>query len=148
MTTELALEPALERALAAWLAATATHGITLTGYAIRLSEQDDSDNLTLPAITLKVEREAEDPAPGTGVWRCRVTVAMLTQAQDTATTAVEQDWHNLMSLLLWDDLAARLSDASGLRVYSVIRNAGTMRDVAQYHWSNSFIFTVWAVSQD
>lgn len=147
-TTYMALETSIEQSLITWLQATATHGISLSAFNIRKAEEDATDALTLPAIIVKATREAEDPAPGTGCWRCNVEVQMLVQADDTAEATMKSHWHNLMYVLMWDDLKARLSDYEGLLIHGVVREAGTRRDVDDRHWLNSYNFTVWAISQD
>jgi hypothetical protein len=147
MSTENALEDKLENAMLTWLAATATHSIDLSRFAKRASQEGSADNLTLPALIVTATREEEEIL-GTGVWRCKLVVALHSQADDTTDAQLEQDWHDVMAVVLWDDLAARLSDTSGVRVYACLFTSGTDRTINDRHWEQTITFQAMAMSTD
>ncbi len=146
-TTEMNLEDALESALSAWILDSTTHGITI-GMPVRHEEQDSSDILTAPCVILKATREEEDP-PLSGCWRLKVEVKMLVQADDTANATLTANWHNLMSILIRDDLASQLSSkVTNFRAYAVRYTGGTERDEQERHWLNRMDFQAWAIAAD
>ena len=143
MSTIHAIEDAIETALSTWIANTTTHHIDLSRFNVRHEEEGTEDNLTLPAIILHVERETEEPQPLVGVWRLKCTVTMLTQADDTATTQLEQDWNDLVAVLYWDELASQLT-TSTLKVYAVRYDSPASHDHEERHWRHQLQFSIWA----
>lgn len=148
-TTQMALESVLEQALIVFIANTTVHGISL-GIVARQEQTDDAtSNLTLPAVIVKATREEEDPQPGTGVWRMRVEVSLLANADDTTRATLDIDWHNLMSILMWSALASQLSSAKTSFFCHAARFTGqTDRVEEDRHWRQSITFTAWCMSQD
>ena len=143
MATEMAVENALELAVIAWLAASGTHGITL-GITARQEFEDDTDTLSLPSIVVKAERLAE-ASPSIGNFQYRVTSRLTTQADDTLDATQRQQWHNLVSILMWDTLTTQLTTASlGINANSVMHEDSAPRTEQDRHWSQEFVFTVGA----
>ena len=143
MSTEQAIEDALEQAVIAFIADTGTHGITL-GITARQEFEDDTDTLTLPAVVVKAERITE-MSPATGNFQFRVTVTLKTQADDTTEATQRTQWHNLCSILMWDGLDSALVTSSlGINARSVLREEITARTEIDRHWEQVFTFTVWA----
>lgn len=141
MSTPHNIEDALEAALIAWLNLTGTHSVDLSAFNIRGAEQDTSDRLTLPAIIVHVERQSEEI--GTGVWECAVEVTMRLQADDTANSALVEKWNDLVAILYYDDLAAKLTTAT-LKTYACRYTKPVSHEAEERHYSYTFPFTVWA----
>lgn len=143
MSTEQALEDALEQSVIAWIAATATHQINL-GITARQEFADDSDTMTLPAVVVKAER-LQELSPGLGNFQFRVTCTLLTQADDTSDATRRTLWHKLASILLWDALAAALTtNTLKVQANSVLREEAAPATLTERHWEQVFGFTCWA----
>lgn len=143
MSTEQALEDALEQSVINWIAQTATHSITL-GITARQEYEDNADSITLPAVIVKAERSAEI-TPGAGVYQFRVRCSLLSQADDTLNATQRTQWHNLCSILLWSALDTELS-TSTLKVVpnSLLHDAGAERLEVSRHWEQTFTFSCYA----
>ena len=143
MATEMHVEDALERAVIAWIAASGTHSISI-GITARQEFEDYTDALTLPSIVVKAERLAE-ASPSLGNYQYRVTTTLTTQADDTLDATQRQQWHDLVSILMWDTLTTQLTTASlGINANSVQHEDSFPRTEADRHWTQEFVFTVWA----
>lgn len=147
-TTEMALEGLTEQAVIAWVGST-VHGISL-GITPRQEQTDDAtSNLTLPAVIIKAVRDHEEPFSLTGVWRMRVMVDLLVNADDTTSAGKDTYWHNLMSILVRDDLASQLSaQKSNFYCYGVLYDGPTDQSEEDRHWRNSLTFSAWCMPMD
>ena len=129
-----------------WLGNHAVHGITL-GIPVRHFSEDHTSTLTLPAIIVRAIREAEDP-PYSGVWRERVEVSLLAQADDTNDAALTTAWSNIIAILGDDDLPGKLSALDGFHCYGIIRSVAGERQTVERHWVYAYPLTAFCMPQN
>ena len=141
MSTTHDLEDALEDALIVWCNKIATHGVNLSGFNLRLSEQDATIPLTLPAIIFHAQRQAEEI--NTGVWEININVTMRMSADDTTSANIADNWNKLITVMYWDNLAAELT-TSTIKTFACRFTKPWTHEAADRHWEYSYDFTVWS----
>jgi len=132
------LDYKLEQAVINWLGATGTHSITIGVSSI--VHDDATDSAALPRITVKADVESEH-LHNSGHYRCRVTVRLLTQADDTSLTTADGYWRNVRAILNWDELRERLSDLTDFHCWLVIRDGGEITTTSERHHDRAYSFT-------
>ena len=140
------IETLTETAFINWLNNHAVHGITLN-IPVRYFAQDHSDTLTLPAIIVRAIREAEDP-PYTGIWRMRVEVELLAQADDTNESALTTAWSNVVAILGFDDLPSQLSALDNFHCFGVVRSIAGNKQTVERHWLYAYPLTAFCMPQN
>jgi hypothetical protein len=114
------LQRLTENAVIAWLNASGTHSQTL---GITPANSSSDDAASLPRIVVKCTPRAER-IPGTGVYDVECEVAYLWQADDTTDAAASTLWAKIKAIMLWDALAARISDAANLTCWGAVWSDG------------------------
>jgi len=137
------IETLTETAFINWFNNKTVHGITL-GIPVRYFAQDHTDTLTLPAIIVRAIREAEDP-PFTGVWRLKVEIELLAQADDTNEATLTAAWSNIVAILGYDDLPAELSALDNFHCYGIVRGVAGNKQTVERHWLYTYPLTAFCM---
>jgi hypothetical protein len=123
------LQRLTENAVIAWLGASATHSQTL---GITPVNSSSDATATLPRIVVTCLPQGET-IHGSGVYDVQCTVAYHWQANDTTAANASTLWAKVKAIMLWDALAARLSDLSSFTCHGAIFDGSESHDIEERH---------------
>jgi len=139
----------VEKSFVTWLAASGTHSQTI-GITARQFNEDDTDTNALPKLTVRATRGNElHSNPPTGVFEYDVEVELTANADDTTEAVFEGYVEKIETILQWDDLVARLSDAVGdFKVFGISQLGPGSQDIDERSWVWTYGVTLWAQAGD
>ena len=138
-----------EKAFVTWLADSATHSQTI-GITARQFSEDDTDTNALPKLTVKAARGNElHSSPPTGVFEYEVELELKANADDTTEAVFEGYVEKIETILQWDDLVARLSDAvASFKVFGISQLGPGALEIDGRSWTWTYGVTLWAQAGD
>lgn len=141
------LEIKTETAFITFLNSSSTHGVSL-GLTARHWAEDDTDNKSLPACTVRAERR-EELEPDTGVFQVFVEIAIEAQADATTEDTFEGYVENCESILQWNDLPAALSAVvADFKMWGISERGNGTKETTDRHWRVTYPLLIWAQASD